>query len=136
MPRQPPSNARPALLRGPVSHHPKRQPQGSGGRIVQKPAIASDLSPAASLFEFWNVPGIEERGRRLRALCHHLRQVPIRQPIGDLPTHAHLGDVGIEHSLAIHPVTGNPTPPIYRTPLNTTTARIAEEFYRKLLLQN
>jgi hypothetical protein len=39
-------------------------------------------------------------------LCHHLDQVPIRQPIADIPSHAQLNDVGVEGTLAVHQVTG------------------------------
>src|SRR5450755_2877888 len=38
-------------------------------------------------------------------LCHHLDQVSVRQPIGDVPAHAQLDDVGIEYTFAVHWVT-------------------------------
>ena len=38
-------------------------------------------------------------------LCHHLDQVSVRQPIGDVPPHAQLDDVGIEYTFAVHRVT-------------------------------
>jgi hypothetical protein len=38
-------------------------------------------------------------------LCHHLDQVSVRQPIGDVPAHAQLDDVGIEYTFAVHRVT-------------------------------
>jgi hypothetical protein len=38
-------------------------------------------------------------------LCHHLHQVSVRQPIGDVPAHAQLDDVGIEYTFAVHRVT-------------------------------
>ena len=39
------------------------------------------------------------------ALCHHLHQIAIRQPIGDIPSHAQLNDVGVESTFAVHWVT-------------------------------
>src|ERR1017187_2807287 len=39
------------------------------------------------------------------ALCHHLHQIAIREPIGDIPSHAQLNDVGVKGALAVHWVT-------------------------------
>jgi hypothetical protein len=40
------------------------------------------------------------------ALGHHLHEIPIRQPIRDVPAHAQLDDVGVEGPLAVNRVTG------------------------------
>jgi hypothetical protein len=40
------------------------------------------------------------------ALGHHLHKISIRQPIGDVPAHAQLDDVGVEGPLAVNRVTG------------------------------
>ena len=49
--------------------------------------------------------------RRMRdfdaALRHHLDEIPIRQPIADIPTHAQLDDGSVERSLAVERVTVN-----------------------------
>ena len=66
---------------------------------------------APSFHELRDVAGYPAKDRRMRdldaALGHHLNQVPIRQPVGDIPTHAQLDDVGVEYPLAIHRITGN-----------------------------
>jgi hypothetical protein len=41
------------------------------------------------------------------ALGHHLHEVTIRQPIGNVPSYAQLNDLGIEGALAVHRVTRN-----------------------------
>jgi hypothetical protein len=41
------------------------------------------------------------------ALAHHLHQVPIRQPIRDIPAYAMLNDIGVEGSLAVDRIAGN-----------------------------
>src|ERR1019366_2718333 len=49
--------------------------------------------------------------RRMRdfdaALGHHLDEIPIRQPIADIPAHAQLNDVGVECPFAVDRVTGD-----------------------------
>src|SRR5450631_2267595 len=54
-------------------------------------------------------PGHPSQDRRMgdldATLCHHLDQVSVRQPIGDVPPHAQLDDVGIEYTFAVHRVT-------------------------------
>jgi hypothetical protein len=37
-------------------------------------------------------------------LCHHLDQVSVRQPIGDVPTHTQLDDVRVERAFTVHRV--------------------------------
>src|SRR5450755_4257973 len=40
-------------------------------------------------------------------LGHHLDQVPVRKPIGDVPAHAQLNNVGVECPFAVDRVTGD-----------------------------
>src|ERR1017187_6149665 len=40
-------------------------------------------------------------------LGHHLDQVPVRKPIGDVPAHAQLNDVCVECPFAVDRVTGD-----------------------------
>jgi hypothetical protein len=39
------------------------------------------------------------------AFRHHLYQIPIREPIGDIPPHAQLNNVRVKGALAVHRVT-------------------------------
>jgi hypothetical protein len=41
------------------------------------------------------------------ALRHHSNEVPIAQPIGDVPANAQLNDFSIEHPSAVDGVTGD-----------------------------
>ena len=68
-----------------------------------------ELLPA--LLELGNVPSHPSEdgtvGHLNSTLRHHLDEVPIRQPIGDIPSHAQLNNVGIKGALAVDRVTGN-----------------------------
>ena len=84
-------------------------------RDVDPPRGADRFGDAAPSFhELRDVAGNPAKDRRMRdldaALGHHLNQVPV----GDIPTHAQLNDVGIKRALAIDSVTVNrlrhPTP--------------------------
>jgi hypothetical protein len=41
------------------------------------------------------------------ALSHHLHQIPIREPVGDVPTHTQLDDIRVERAFAVHGITGD-----------------------------
>src|ERR1022692_4793054 len=79
-------------------------------RLVHSPRCADGLEESVPpLLELRDVPGHPSQDRRMgdldATLCHHLDQVSVRQPIGDVPPHAQLGDVGIEYTFAVHRVT-------------------------------
>ena len=40
-------------------------------------------------------------------LGHHLDQIPVRKPIGNVPANAQLNDVGVESAFAVDWVSGN-----------------------------
>jgi hypothetical protein len=64
-----------------------------------------------ALLKLWNVASDPPQDRRVgdlhTALGHHLHEVAIRQPIGNVPSYAQLNDLGIEGALAVHRVTRN-----------------------------
>src|SRR5450631_3654354 len=79
-------------------------------RLVHSPRCADGLGESAPpLLELRDVPGHPSQDRRMcdldATLCHHLDQVSVREPIGDVPPHAQLDDVGIEYTFAVHWVT-------------------------------
>ena len=64
-----------------------------------------------ALLIFRHVPGYPSEdcavGHRDPALRHHCNEVPIAQPIRDVPANAQLNDFSIEHSSAVDWVTGD-----------------------------
>jgi hypothetical protein len=81
-------------------------------RLIDAPRRADGSGKtASSLLELGHVPGNPSQDRRVgdldAALGHHLHEVAIRQPIGDVPAHAELDYVGVEGPLAVDRVTGD-----------------------------
>src|SRR5664279_1828165 len=80
-------------------------------RLIDPPRRADESrEPVPTLLELRDVPRHPSKYRRVRdlhaALGHHLHEIPIRQPIRDVPAHAQLDDVGVEGPLAVNRVTG------------------------------
>jgi hypothetical protein len=80
-------------------------------RLVHPPRRANRLGKTVPpLLKLRHVPGHPAKDRRVgdldAALRHHLDQVPIRQPIGDIPPHAELNNVRVKGSLAVNRVAG------------------------------
>src|SRR5450759_4410895 len=78
--------------------------------LIHTPGGANRLGePSPALLELRDVARdpAEDRGMGNLdpALCHHLHQIAIREPIGDIPSHAQLNDVGVKGALAVHWVT-------------------------------
>src|ERR1017187_6568371 len=71
----------------------------------------SAMNARPGLLELRNVTSAPPKDRRMRdfdaALGHHLHKISIRQPISDVPAHAQLDDVGVEHPLAIDRIPGD-----------------------------
>jgi Domain of unknown function (DUF3387) len=81
-------------------------------RLIDPPRRThASRESAPSLLILRNVPSHPSQNRRMRdfdaALRHNLDEIPIRQPIGDVPTHAQLDDVSVERSLAVDRVSVN-----------------------------
>jgi len=59
--------------------------------------------------ELRNIPNDPPQNRRMRdldpTLRHHRHEVPITQPIRDVPAHAKFDDLGVEHAPAVDGVT-------------------------------
>ena len=80
-------------------------------RLIDPPRRADESrEPVPTLLEPRDVPRHPSKYRRVRdlhaALDHHLHEIPIRQPIRDVPAHAQLDDGGVEGPLAVNRVTG------------------------------
>jgi len=91
------------LVDGAVQKIPLRL--GRGVRLVHRPRGANRLveTPPA-LLGLRNAAGHPPKRGRMghlnAALCHHFDQVPVRQPLRDVPPHAQLDAVGVKHSFA------------------------------------
>jgi hypothetical protein len=80
------------------------------GGIIHSPEGANRLGePSPALLELRDVARYPAEDRGVgnldAALCHHLHQIVIREPVGDIPSHAQLNDVGVKGALAVHWVT-------------------------------
>src|ERR1700733_10538272 len=66
---------------------------------------------APPLLKFRHVARHPSKDRRIgdpnASLSHHLHQIPIREPIRNVPPYAELDNVGIEGPLAVHRVTSD-----------------------------
>ncbi len=89
-------------------------PFASNGNVRLVGAPGTTDGPRESvpaLLKFRHVPGYPSEdcavGHRDPALRHHCNEVPIAQPIRDVPANAQLNDFSIEHSSAVDWVTGD-----------------------------
>jgi hypothetical protein len=81
-------------------------------RLIHPPRSADRFrEPIPPLLELRDVAGYPAKHGRMRhldaALGHHLDQVPVRKPIGDVSAHTQLNDVGVEYPFAVDRVTGD-----------------------------
>src|ERR1700689_3436449 len=81
-------------------------------RLIDPPRGADQFGkPAPALFKLRNIPRYPAKHGRVSnlntTLGHHLHEIPVRHPIGDVPPHAQLDNVGVERPFPVHRVTGN-----------------------------